>query len=47
MLLTIVHITAGVLGVLVEHLKYPHTASAAEVFFGARRSINLGVEIGL
>jgi len=27
--------------------KYPHTASAAEVFFGARRSINLGVEIGL
>ncbi|MBN2018350.1 MAG: TonB-dependent receptor [Candidatus Cloacimonetes bacterium] len=27
--------------------KYPHTASAAEVFFGPRRSINLGVEIGL
>ncbi len=27
--------------------KYPHTASAAEVFFGPRRSINMGVEIGL
>jgi len=27
--------------------KYPHTSSAAEVFFGPRRSINLGVEIGL
>ena len=26
---------------------YPHTASAAEVFFGPRRSINLGVQIGL
>ncbi|TSA23759.1 TonB-dependent receptor [bacterium] len=26
---------------------YPHTASAAEVFFGPRRRINLGVEIGL
>jgi len=26
---------------------YPHTSSAAEVFFGPRRSINLGVEIGL
>jgi len=26
---------------------YPHTASAAEVFFGPRRSINMGVEIGL
>lgn len=26
---------------------YPHTSSAAEVFFGPRRSINMGVEIGL
>jgi len=26
---------------------YSHTSSAAEVFFGPRRSINLGVEIGL
>ena len=26
---------------------HPHTASAAEVFFGPRRSINMGVQIGL